>query len=60
MMTTTTGESSGIVAVGGSWMVSREKAGVGEFAAVRRLTEQVVALVRAGASSEQDGRQEEQ
>jgi 2-dehydro-3-deoxyphosphogluconate aldolase/(4S)-4-hydroxy-2-oxoglutarate aldolase len=36
-----------VVAVGGSWMVPRDRIRSGDFAAVRRLTAEAVALVRA-------------
>jgi 2-dehydro-3-deoxyphosphogluconate aldolase / (4S)-4-hydroxy-2-oxoglutarate aldolase len=43
-----------VVAVGGSWMVPRDRIRAGDFETVRRLTGEAVALVRA-ASSGQEG-----
>jgi 2-dehydro-3-deoxyphosphogluconate aldolase / (4S)-4-hydroxy-2-oxoglutarate aldolase len=37
-----------VVAVGGSWMVPRDRIAAGDFAAVRRLTAEAVALARGG------------
>jgi 2-dehydro-3-deoxyphosphogluconate aldolase / (4S)-4-hydroxy-2-oxoglutarate aldolase len=42
-----------VVAVGGSWMVPRDRMGPGDFEVVRRLTAEAVALVAGGAGDEE-------
>ena len=42
-----------VPAVGGSWMVPRDRIRAGDFAAVRRLTAEAVALVRAPQPAEE-------
>jgi 2-dehydro-3-deoxyphosphogluconate aldolase/(4S)-4-hydroxy-2-oxoglutarate aldolase len=41
-----------VVAVGGSWMVPRDRIAAGDFAAVQRLTAEAVALARGGSPPE--------
>jgi 2-dehydro-3-deoxyphosphogluconate aldolase/(4S)-4-hydroxy-2-oxoglutarate aldolase len=42
-----------VVAVGGSWMVPRDRIRSGDFEVVRRLTAEAVALVAGGARGEE-------
>ena len=44
-----------VVAVGGSWMVPRDRVAVGDFEAVRRLTADAVALVRRVSATTSPG-----